>query len=262
LTAFVLGRLDQWAQATGKLIESPRLSNGWNQYLFSTIAMGRSPFTELPTLTPLRTLISETLGIDQTDALASLMVLELDLYNNQLNAGNKLTQFDFKGKKSGAPQMDAVVFIPTVKTILFIEAKLDSDLHDEQIMRILQAAFFLTHHRKSQFKYYGWKFHFVLLCPEIVQDSKMKYAPYLLDAGGYIRGRCEAIRPIDEAQRREFESFSDMAAASASHWYWSELVNRLVKSGWDRDKYHQKLRDCGEDELAKASINRLKLAGV
>lgn len=247
LTAFVLANIDGWTQA--RYLHSPARNddNGWNAEFFECIREGTKPlyaYHDTGRLDRWSQFLSKvnTLGDLAVDDVC--LVFELELVNKNFNRrlSTKSQRFDrvsFTGAKNRWSQYDAALLLPKAKNLVLIEAKLGADTSsgvkgfDEipQIIRNLEVAYFVTHHRDSQWT--DWECQYLFLYPGDGTISAFKNYLSELDnlrgllddyrkrLEGEYRGSCD--QEARDALASYYDDFVEWAIARTSKMSWNEL---------------------------------------
>jgi hypothetical protein len=286
LTLFMLGNLDGWKQVGHFRETGPRSQKGnWSQRFFSTACgpVGVSAY-QVPGAWPI---LSHGVFRDTSlDWFRSILVFEFEVMNSEFHTVNgkafkSLSFLNIHGnKKWGA--FDAFMVVPSAcpterqKGVLIgFEAKLASDIsrrtggfpYVNQVMRNLEAGYWLTHHADSLYR--NWRFQYVFLCPR--QDFELKAAMY----GWMLADETSRLKAADSYWRvlayhgavvdpGHFEAFRKMVRDSVTvlHWDQAADVLRRAKATFFNDYFqalgnHQKL-----DVVAAKTRRRFERAGI
>ncbi len=173
-------------------------------------------------------------------------------------------------------QFDAVLIVPVVgrrSTLIGFEAKLESDtsLHTKeypyvnQIMRNLEAGYWLTHHEQSMYR--EWDFHYVFVCPKLDFDLMSTYYSWVLTHQSEAIDNYSKVLDLYRSRRRvsaSYDGFKEWAMRHL-HWtYWSTLAGVLTARAPDYfSAYIQRLAEPGvSPEIRAATEIRLCRAGI
>jgi hypothetical protein len=162
-------------------------------------------------------------------------------------------------------KFDAVLAMTDVKRLICIEAKLNAQQGKSQIIRGLEAAFFLTKVKRSMFE--GWDYSYLFLHPpgkqyendyEFVSDPNRALAKY---GDELSKGAKEANDNFREGDR--WQEFVSSVPSRVYEREWPILLQALEQDGWSEAKYYRRITESQlpfPDELVMASKSRLRLA--
>ena len=284
LSLFMFGNMDCWKQSSWANV-ARTITGDWSHTFFDGLRCGRE--TVGCTQSPLWAVLEQ--GVFSDERLSwqqSILLFEFEVMNSAFHSLNNkafknLSFIDIKSnKKWGA--FDAFLIVPATQptenfkgALIGIEAKLGSDISQHtkgfpfvnQVMRNLEAGYWLTHHDSSLYRH--WQFHYAFVCPR--QQFKLGatlYSWMLRD----LASRDAAVTnyrsvltyhgaSVDDSQ---FESFRQavrdrvvvlhwdifaMALQQGRESYWNEYIGRVRSNP-----------ACGE--VVGASLARLKAAGI
>lgn len=249
LTLFMLGNLDGWKQVGSFQQGGPRSQNGnWNDSFFATvrgpIGVPRNPHQER--WSQLGHGVFTNTALDWS---GSTLFFEFEIMNS---AFHKINSTVFKSlsflkihgnKKWGA--FDAFMAVPLVRptdrqngVLIGFEAKLESDIsrHTKgfrfvnQVMRNLEAGYWLTQHPQSLYR--NWQFHYVFICPRL--DFEMKTALYawiLADEASRLEA-ADKYRDVlayhgADIDQQHFDAFRKMVRDRVAVLHWGQLADVL-----------------------------------
>jgi len=177
------------------------------------------------------------------------LFFEFEIMNSEFHKinGGAFTSLSFLNihgyKKWGA--FDAFMIVPAIRpteqfrgAFVGIEAKLASDIsrhtkrfrYVNQIMRNVEAGYWLTHHHESL--YQGWQFHYLFVCPK--SDFEMKAAHYAWMLADDVKRReaCDNYRQILSFHRasvdeQQFGAFSRLFQNQVTVLHWDQIANVL-----------------------------------
>lgn len=270
LTLFALGRADRWLQAKGAAAwqQFPRPDGtSWNKGFFSAIRNGA--ITVPAEITPLRQLLADILRIDLEGFNDAVLLFELQANRNYAlsTTGDAIDvqEITFCKQCNDGTKFDAFLALPRVKRIISIESKLTAQQGKQQIIRGLEAAYFLTKVRQSMFE--GWDYSYLFLHPpykqydndyEFISDPIRAIAKYGDELSG---GSKEANSNFSEGTL--WQEFLSNAPSRIYERAWPDVLQTIELDGWNEAEYHRRLAASQfpfPDELVMASKNRLKLA--
>jgi hypothetical protein len=286
LTLFMLGNLDRWKQVGQFQNGAPRNEQGsWSNSFFSTVCgpTRTSGHQECGMWSGLGHGIFADTGLNWS---GSTLVFEFEVMNSQFHSINgepfkSLSFLDIQvNRKWGA--FDAFMVAPSTQptdqyrgTLIGFEAKLESDIsrrttgfqYVNQVMRNLEAGYWLTHHPDSLYR--TWQFHYVFICPR--DDFEMKAALYawMLADKESRREAAHRYRAVLECHgaavdQEHFDSFCRMVADRVTVLHWDQLADVLRRGQANFfPNYFQAL--AGYQELAVVAANtrrRFERAGI
>lgn len=286
LTLFTLGNLDGWKQVGHFKEAGPRTQKGtWCQRFFS-VACGPVGVSASPEPGAWPLLNHGVFGDATLDWSRSTLVFEFEVMNSQFHKINKkafksLSFLNIHGnKKWGA--FDAFMVVPSARptdqqkgVLIGFEAKLESDIskhtkgfsYVNQVMRNLEAGYWLTHHSDSLYRH--WQFQYVFLCPR--RDFELKatmYAWMLADKASRQEAADKYLKVLSchgaVVDTTHFESFSRMVRDAVTVLHWDQLADvlRQRKATFFTDYFqalagHQQL-----DVVAANTRRRFERAGI
>ena len=279
LTLFMLGNIDGWKQLTASPEVRPRSPQheGWDTGFFT--ALRRGPIAPPAGQNYWGEIGAPPFG-DRLDFSRSVLLFEFEVMNSAFNSINGgafkyLSFLDMRGNpKWGA--FDAFLIIPPGAgsgdnrgTLIGFEAKLNSDIsrhteiyrHVNQIMRNLEAGFWLTHHEAS--RYSGWDFQYVFIAPRLEYDLQGTHYSWLLS---HLDEALTSFRRVIErhlgSEPTRYDEFTTWARTHTCHLDWGRLATAL---GW-REFGTGYLLALGEHnvpaEFQLAAIQRFGFAGI
>lgn len=284
LSLFMFGNMDCWKQ--GSCTNGARNTAGqWNQSFFDGLRCGTDRST--CERDPLWSALDQGVFSDKRFSWRkSVLLFEFEVMNSAFHslsnrAFKHLSFIDIKNsKKWGA--FDAFLIVPATQptenfkgAMIGIEAKLGSDISQHtkgfafvnQIMRNLEAGYWLTHHDSSLYRH--WQFHYAFVCPrQPFELGATLYSWMLRD----LASRDAAVTnyrsvltyhgaSVDDSQ---FESFRQAVRDRVVVLHWDSFATALQQgreSYWN--EYIGRVRSnpaCGE--IGGASLARLKAAGI
>ena len=189
----MLGVTDGWRQVNA-FPHLPRVAGkDWNRKFFADLHSGLARTADV-SLWPHHAGEGKLFCNDTVDWKNLVLLFELEVagkaFHQRTSSQKKFTDLSFLKvddlKKWS--KFDAVLIDPSNTCFYFIEAKLRSDSsagtkkypHVNQIVRSLEAAFWLTTHHNSI--YCDWKFRYAFISPRLIHDYKLRYYAYALDA--------------------------------------------------------------------------------
>jgi hypothetical protein len=289
LTLFMLGNLDCWKQV-GRLAVRPRQlvanrSSVWATNFFKSIRETRAVFRHHDGPAPLWTRIGLPIQSESLDFGNSVLLFEFEILNSAFHCVGDETFRDLSflsldGMRKWS-QYDGFLLVPPKRDagrskglLVGIEAKLSSDcslrtafyMHVNQIMRNLEAGFWLTNHPGSQ--YAGWEFHYVFICPQEALDYQTTFYSYVLNGidcalANYKRLLERKLRRLvrDNALDR-WPEFENAARDGRTLLTWRTISNVLTEQKVDFwQQYSERLAGFGPD-FRQATIERLDAAGI
>lgn len=293
LTLFVLGNTDGWRQVNA-FGQSPRVAGkDWNYTFFADLLAGSLGGRDAGNALWRHHAGEGTLFRDDMVEWNDLIVLfEVEVagkaFHQRTVKEDKFTDLSFLKvddlKKWS--KFDAVLIDPINKCLYFIEAKLRSDSstgtkkypHVNQIVRSLEAAFWLTTHPDS--KYHGWRFRYVFVSPRLIHDYKLRYYAFALDAvdamlGNYHRLLREVygddLRLDPPTFEQRFTEFREKAREAVRVVHWDAFGKVFLghrPQVWDgyfdriRGLYSQVRPDGNPDKIIGYIKKRLRVAGI
>jgi Uma2 family endonuclease len=282
LTLFMLGNLDGWKQVDSFCEASPRSrgDDGWNPDFFAGIREGnRHAFTTSPLWIKLEAPPFRDTGLDYS---AAILLFEFEVMNRAFHAVNglafqQLSFLDVGGnRKWGA--FDAFMIVPAKDpsekrrgALIGFESKLDRDIsrHTDrfrfvnQIMRNLEAGFWLTHHERSLYR--EWDFHYVFVCPQSDFVFNSSYYSWLLkDMEGALASYKKVLEYHRVTQPQRYENFGNWAKSHTHRLHWCDLAT--VLTGDDPDFFSNYIISLNQPgvprEIGPATVTRLRRAGI
>lgn len=270
LTLFALGRADRWLQAREAVDwkQFPRPDGtSWNKGFFSAI---HNRTIAVPAeSTPLRRFLADILSIELEDFTNAVLLFELKANANYALSTTTdaidVQEITFCRQCNDGTKFDAVLALPRVKRIISIESKLTAQQGKQQIIRGLEAAFFLTKVRQSMFE--GWDYSYLFLHPpykqydndyEFISDPNRAIAKY---GDELTSGSKEANSNFSEGTL--WQEFLSNAPSRIYERAWPDVLQTMEQDGWNEAEYHRRLAESQfpfPEELVMASKNRLKLA--
>ena len=289
LTLFFLGNMDAWKQI-GTLRVLPRCfdlnrnKDPRNKDFFDMVRHSEEIYNISPSRKALwnnnRKWLKNIIICDEKEIQQSILLFEFEIMSKAFHsiknqAFKELSFIDIR-EKTKWYRFDAVIILPTRKTIVFFESKFTSDITPytkgypflSQMMRGLESAFLLTHHQNSL--YNGWKYKYVIICPrKIVNGKVMQYQQYLNAIDESIfHYKADMRKNYERANKKIYQSyfglFEELTPKSICSIYWDELGETLESEypGFFSD-YFDKLKKA---RLKKESIenirSRFKTAGI
>lgn len=286
LTLFMLGNMDGWKQVGGLQQGGPRNQKGkWNEPFFSTVRESSG----VPASSQQEKWSHLNHGVFSDTTLhwsGSRLLFEFEVMNS---AFHKISGKAFKclsflniqvNKKWGA--FDAFMAVPLKRptdqlrgVLIGFEAKLESDIsrHTKgfrfvnQVMRNLEAGYWLTHHPQSL--YGNWQFHYIFVCPRL--DFEMKTALYawiLSDEASRLEA-ADKYRDVlayhgADVDQQHFDAFLKLVCDRVTVLHWDQLADVLRHHQVNFfPAYFQAL--AGHQQLAVVAANtrrRLERAGI
>lgn len=293
LTLFVLGSTDGWRQVNA-FRHSPRVAGkDWNYKFFADLLAARLVGRDAGNSLWRHHAGEGSLFRDDPVDWDSLVVLfEFEVagkaFHQRTAKQDKFTDLSFLNVDdlSKWSKFDAILIEPTNKCFYFIEAKLRSDSstgtkkypHVNQIVRSLEAAFWLTTHPDS--KYHGWRFRYVFMSPRLIHDYKLRYYTFALDAvdemldnyhrllrevyGGDLR-----LDAANFEQQYQFFRVKAREAVRVVHWdAFGKVLLELRPQVWDgyfdriQSLYSQVRPEGNPDKIIGYIKKRLRVAGI
>ena len=283
MTVFMLGRLGQWEQA--RLLNdiqpgaTPRNKDGsWSSAFFEQFR-NTPRASASPRNSALGGFMAERTGIEPNRMANLFLLFEVGTFNNAFNGGKTIRNPSFLDVKGEWSRFDAIVICPIARILLFIESKVESDGtrgasgHEiPQQIRNVETAFFLTTLPDSL--YSGWDFRYILLCPKAtakldkecerffadrhVSDLE-KYDRYLSDVANAKKVHAGRVD-----YREQWQEFRGTLSKRLAIVYWSEMMDALCKSGFDRKNYLHRLSsiDRHDQTIVAATKTRWDAAGI
>ncbi len=302
LTLFVLGNTDGWRQVNA-FPQAPRVAGkDWNYKFFADLLAGRLGTRESGNSLwryhagddPIfRDGQKGSLFLDDPVDWNNLVVLfEVEVagktFHQRTAKQDQFTGLSFLNvddlKKWS--KFDAVLIDPTNRCFYFIEAKLRSDSstgtkkypHVNQIVRSLEAAFWLTSHPDSN--YDGWGFRYVFVSPHLVHDYKLRYYAFALGAVDEMLSNYRRLlqgvygndlRPVTPSFDQRFGEFRQKAREAVRVVHWDAFGKVLLKHRpqvWDDyfghiGQLYSQARPAGDAGKVIQNIKkRLQVAGI
>ncbi len=293
LTLFVLGNTDGWRQVNA-FTHAPRVAGeDWNYKFFADLLAGRLGGRDAGNSLWRHHAGEGMLFRDDVVEWNNLVLLfEVEVAGRafQLRMANQGTFTDLSFLTVDGLQkwskFDAVLIDPTNRRFYFIEAKLGSDSstgtekypHVNQIVRGLEAAFWLTTHQES--KYRGWNFRNIFISPRLIHDYKLRYYAFGLGAvdemlDHYYRLLREVygnnLRLDAASFDRRFNEFREKANEAVRVVHWDAFGKVLLEHRpqvWDgyfdriRGLHSQATPEGDAEEVIQNIKKRLQVAGV
>jgi hypothetical protein len=295
LTTFFLCNLDGWHQLQA-LSPKPRQSDSkskWSEKFFRALRNPQQSVIQARPASPLwDKLWKEAFPNDTLPTTeGAILLLEFEVLNrafhpdknNTIKAFRHLSFLPIEKQKEWS-QYDAVLIVPQADKgiFYFIEAKLHSDVsmgterfpYVSQIVRNLEAAFFLTRHEESQYR--GWDFRYLLICPRKSLQYKAAYYAYALGPQGHEVG--ETLKNYElllseeipgwknnQTTKDRFAKFRADTPRRVSVVSWCRLAALLTERVADFfTKYRSQLKDCADiDDSEEAKVwERFQAAGI
>lgn len=196
-------------------------------------------------------------------------------------AFKSLSFLDIHGnKKWGA--FDAFVIVPAIQptdhfrgAFVGIEAKLESDISQHtkgfryvnQIMRNVEAGYWLTHHSESIYR--NWQFHYIFVCPKRDFEMKAAYYAWLLADEASRQQAGEAYRKVlayhgATVDQQHYEAFCQLLRDRVSVLHWHQIAEALrQREPAFLENYFDALKsDQGCAVIFKNTRLRLQRAGI
>ncbi len=281
LTLFMLGNIDGWKQLIAEG-ESPRNEDKWNHHFFDGIRAGNGTTYSGHTLW---SVLREPFCDGSHNWEKSVLLFEFEIMNSAFHSVNgrvfkDLSFLDIKGNRRWGA-FDAFLIVPTKDAahkskglLIGFESKFGSDIshgtkgfpHVNQIMRNLEAGYWLTHHRDSNYR--EWIFKYVFLCPRIEFTLGTRLYSWMLRDSNSRRQALADYRNVllrhVEVEATTFADFANFVDANVTVLHWDELAH-VVSNGqpdfWDN--YCAPLNGVPEYAgLHGATRQRLTLAGI
>lgn len=253
LTLFVLGNADNWEQIENLAVLPRTITRtgtqqnvAWNRHFFDNVRSERNNFH------PNRKKVNHLWDVMLADNLYesdcsalnnSYLLFEFEIMNSKFHSIStgvfkKLSFFDIASKPRWS-QFDALLILPTIKRLIFIESKLWSDVSEttteypiNQICRNLESAFLLTNHGDSLYR--DWDFAYLFISPSEKYNFRTKnYETYL---NIFQNGEIEPIESLytnkaTKSYRKDnneyFDSFCGNISKHIYRFYWDQLGNIL-----------------------------------
>lgn len=284
LSLFMFGNMDAWrqiGQPTG-----PRNATGkWSQSLFASLCGGSTASAhQASSCWPH---LNKGVFCDTTlNWPCALLMFEFRIMNSAFHSVNmqpfkKLSFLDIKDNAQWGT-FDAFMVVPAIQptqerrgVLIGIEAKLKSDVSRDtkgfeyvnQVMRNLEAGYWLTHEETSLYR--TWEFHYVFVCPRLPFELKSTLYSWMLFDRTAKEQAVERYRAVLQhhganVDQRHFDSFGQMVRDRATVLHWDQLSQALEHGQtafWS--EYLDKLR--GHPDLVVvlgATLERLKSAGI
>jgi hypothetical protein len=220
------------------------------------------------------------------DFSASVFLFEFEVLNSAFHTVDgqpfkKLSFLNIKAnRKWGA--FDAFMIVPAVKqtperkgALVGFESKLGSDTsrntkglhHVNQIMRNLEAGYWLTHHQGSLYR--GWEFHYVFVSPRRDFEWGTSYYSYLLrDCDEKMKAADNYRRIVNHhgavVDEEGFSEFKVMVAERTWVLHWDEIAGALSSENptFFSDYMRSLSASPGLVEVLEATVQRFRFAGL
>ena len=290
LTLFMLGQLDGWKQV-GNLRVVPRdKASRLDQNFFDDIRSATSQLYAVPLspYTKWNHLPAAPFNQQHLDFSASVLLFEFEVIGKAFNttkAGEVFRRLSFLelGQRNAWCQYDGFLFLPpnevgTKGKLIGVEAKLTSDAstnttdfdHVNQILRNLEAGYWLTHDPAS--RYSGWEFHYVFICPSEAIEYQSTFYGYALKSPESIKGLLQNYGRLlrgaavqhrrNDASDEQFDEFCVWAESRIAVLHWRQLATAVEDGNTDYfEKYIAGLRQL-DVALADATKKRFEAAGI
>jgi len=297
LTLFMLGKLDNWFQASANMPIRPRVNSRWNREFFQVFKkeesqpnsqaqehqpkrsaeeyQGKWPAKERP-LANWAASLSRCAPAKATDAI---LLFEFEVYNSALAAEEgELCPVSFLAVSQAWCKFDAVIILPKAKHLIFVESKLTSDMSRDttyfplvsQAIRGWESAFLLTRCKQSVF--WRWTYNNVLLCPREQFKCRGAYYAYVYsDPEGHVARFRDVLSYKYGTNRKRIhlssllEEFQHAVGKAVKVVHWDELARRLELSTGRISRYLARLPDGGgldDNSARKAAAKRFRHAGI
>lgn len=293
LTLFMLGATDGWQQVnTFRQSPRPRVAGkDWNQKFFANLRAAPAKSAN-STLWRHHTGDGSLFCNDVIEWNKLILLFEVEIagkafhqraVNEEKFADVSFLKVDDLKKWS---KFDAVLIDPVNKWLYFIEAKLKSDAstgtkkypHVNQIVRSLEAAFWLTTHPES--KYRDWKFRYAFISPRLIHDYKLRYYAFAFNAvdemltnyGRLLRDIYSNDLRLDAVTfEQRFSEFQEKARESVRVVNWGTFGKVLLDQRpqlWDgyfdriRGLYAEVRPEGNAEKVVQNIKKRLRVAGV
>lgn len=284
LTVFMFGNMDGWKQLGSA--QCPRNQKGdWNRLFFDALrSMDGSPeFRQVARWSRLEHGLFQDATLNWPKAV---LMFEFEIMNSKFHSvqGEPFKHLSFLdiGKNTKWGAFDAFMVVPSRDqtgqrkgVLIGFEAKLKSDIsrhtktfpYVNQVMRNLEAGYWLTHEPDSLYR--NWEFHYVFVCPRLEFEKKTTlYSWMLFDANAKEQAAAMYREVLQHHARnvdpQHFQSFCQMVRDRATVLHWDQLAVALRQdneSFWR--VYLDKLREQTEcAEVLGATLQRLKSAGI
>jgi len=285
LTLFMLGNLDGWKQLGHFNEYGPRSRNGkWNRAFFSSV---RNAGIQGCPERGLWSRLNDGIFCDNTlNWSDGLLMFEFEVMNSAFHSidGKAFKELSFlniaNNRKWGA--FDAFMAVPSTRpteqrrgTLVGFEAKLRSDIsrHTKhfdfvnQIMRNLEAGYWLTHRNGSLYR--NWEFHYVFICPRLDYELKSTYYSWMLSDVASRQQAVDKYQAVLEhhgaaPDQQHFDAFRQMVSENITVLHWDHLEN-AIRQGNDNffQEYLQLLGRLPDSaEVLGATSQRFKYAGI
>jgi hypothetical protein len=293
LTLFALGSTDCWRQVDA-FTNSPRVAgDSWNRRFFADLLEGNAGSRSIET-----SLWHHHVGEgaffcnDPVDFERLILLFEFEVAGSAFHQRTD-KQDNFKDLSflkiddlQKWSKFDAVLIDAARKCFYFVEAKLGSDISTgtekypliNQIVRSLEAAFWLTTHEDS--KYHGWKFRYVFVSSSRIYKYKLRHYAFLLASvdemlANYRRLLVDVykddLRLAPDTFEQRFSEFTKTAREAVRIVPWEAFGKVLVEQKpqlWEGyfDRIRQLYVQAVPEEKVEQAINdikrRFQVAGI